>query len=143
MNLMRQRLELLRADYPMDGGTWNLQVSLCRLQIQFGEIAQAIRGADSLKLQSPELAKADVRFYRLACVYALCIPAIAEARGKSPLTDDDKKRQADCRDKAFHWLDHAFKAGYPEFDDTRADPDFVPIRDDPRFEAILRKHEKQ
>lgn len=138
------RLELLLADYPRHADTWNLRVSMSRLQLQMGEVAAAIRGADSLKLQFPEAPEAGHRFYRLACVYAVCIPAIAKARGKYPLTGDDKTQQAICRDKAFQWLDNAFKHGYPYFDHTRnEDPDMAPIRGDPRFEAILKKYEKK
>ena len=48
------------------------------------------------------------------------------------LTDDDLKQQAICRDKAFQWLDLAFKHGYPYFKDTREDPDLESIRADPR-----------
>src|SRR5205807_5768670 len=105
----RLRLELLQADYPRDTGTWNLHVSLCRLQLEMGEPAQAIRGADFLQLKYPGAVLGDKLSYRLACVYALCIPAISKARGKAPLTPEDMKQQADCRDKAMHWLDNAFK----------------------------------
>ncbi len=142
-DVVRLRLEVLLADYPKEAETVNLQISLCRLQIQLGELAQAIRGADFLHNKVPDATLGDNRSYRLACVYSLFIPAISKARGKSPLTDDDLNQQAACRDKALQWLENAFKRGYPYFADTRKDIDFESIHSDPRFEQILRKYEKK
>jgi serine/threonine protein kinase len=143
VDAMRLRMELLLADYPKERGARDLQISVCRLHLDIGEPAQAMRGADYLQLKFPGAASDDRLSYRLACVYALCIPAISKARGKAPLTNDDLKQQAVCRDKALQCLDNAFKHGYPYFKDTREDPDFEPIRSDPRFEAILKKYDKK
>ena len=52
-------------------------------------------------------------------------------------------KQDHCREKTLQCLDDAFKLGYAEFDDVRKSPAFAPLRGDPRFEAILKQHEKK
>jgi serine/threonine protein kinase len=138
----RTRLEQVLSDY-QDEGTPNVQIDLCRLHIELGEPGKAIRGADFLRTKHPDDKSQSSLSYRLACVYSLCIPAIAQARGKSPLTQDDQKLQAVCRDQALQCIGDAFQHGFDGFAHVRTDADLAPIRDDPRFEAILVKHEKK
>ena len=75
--------------------------------------------------------------YRLACIYSLSVAAVEEARAPDPLTDADKKLQAEYRDKALAALEFSHKNGNPDFAWTAIDADFLPIRDDPRFQQIL------
>ena len=43
------------------------------------------------------------------------------------------------RDLAFTWLDRAYVVRDPDLNLVRADPLLVPLRDDPRYKALLRK----
>jgi hypothetical protein len=43
------------------------------------------------------------------------------------------------RDKAFEWLNKAFAERAPWLIELNVNPDWQPIRDDPRFAEILKK----
>ncbi len=75
--------------------------------------------------------------YRLACIYGLSVEAVDEARRPQPLTDADRKRQADYRDKALTALERSHALGNRDFRTTRMDADLNSIRADPRFAKVL------
>jgi hypothetical protein len=80
--------------------------------------------------------------YRLACIYSLSAAAVEESRAPSPLTPADKALQAEYRDKALTALEQSYKSGNRDFAYARVDADFIPIRDDPRFQRILALEKK-
>lgn len=105
--------------------------------VAVGDHAQAYRAANELHVRNQRDSN---NLYRLACIHALSIPAVAEARRPMPLTPEDKKLQETYRAKALDCLEESFAAGWRDFFHTRIDADLAPIRDDPRFKKILAKY---
>jgi hypothetical protein len=64
-------------------------------------------------------------------------------RRPNALTAEDKKLQADYRDKALTVLEQSHANGNRDFFTTRNDADLISIRDDPRFAKVLQLEKKQ
>jgi tetratricopeptide (TPR) repeat protein len=105
--------------------------------VALGEHEKAVSVADQLRRDFPVGPGLSGMSYRLACVYSLSVAAVEESRAPAPLTAEDKKRQAEYRDKALTALEKSHTHGNQDFAYTRVDADFNPIRNDPRFSKIL------
>lgn len=115
------------------------------------ELAELAAGPSVMSaVSSPTLA------YNLACIAATAGEQIekrevlllghsvadAASRREALLALDERERAARAaalKDHAFAWLERAVALGWNDAAQTRQDPDFVCLRDDPRFEALLAK----
>jgi len=79
-------------------------------------VALGIRDFDRFMKENPESRDAATAAYNVACAHALMRN----------------------RDRALDWLAKSITMGFRQFDHARRDPDLESIREDPRFEAILR-----
>ena len=114
-----------------------LRIDLLFSRVALGEHAEAVRAADEIRARygvAPGLAGL---LYRLACIYSLSAAAVEEVRAPAPLTDADKKLQAEYRDKALTALEGSHTFGNLDFAGTRMDADLLEIKGDPRFQKIL------
>jgi serine/threonine protein kinase/tetratricopeptide (TPR) repeat protein len=120
-----------------------LRIDLLFSKVALGEHADAVREADAIREASrSDPASQAGTLYRLACIYSLSAAAVEESRAPSPLTPADKALQSEYRDKALTALEQSYKSGNRDFAYARVDADFIPIRDDPRFERILALEKK-
>jgi hypothetical protein len=99
-----------------------------------GRHAEACASADALEVRRD-----------LACVYAA---ATAAARGDATIPESDRRALATrYQDRAFAQLERVRATGVfnrPEISQAVAsDPDLRPIREDPRFRALLRPSESR
>jgi serine/threonine protein kinase/tetratricopeptide (TPR) repeat protein len=129
------REELLR-DYPNFDTYVHLEIDLLFAQVALGEHERAVKKADELRATYPT---DNNILYRLTCIYSLSIPAVQEARGSETLTSPDRALQARYRDKALTCLEQSVFYGNREFFNIRTDADLLPIRADPRFQALLQR----
>lgn len=132
----RLREQTLR-DYENHPIAAHLQIDLFFSQVALGDFRNVIEQLDGLELVFRDEPDAS---YRLACIYALAIEAVAESRKPGPLTLPDKRLQARLRSGALQCLQAAHDGGFRDFFQTSIDSDFDAIRDDPamkEFEAAF------
>jgi hypothetical protein len=75
--------------------------------------------------------------------WGLFAAAVEEARRPNPLNDEDRKLQAEYRDKALTVLGQSHANGNMDCYTTNNDADLNSIRDDPRFQKILELEKKK
>jgi hypothetical protein len=131
-------------DYSDHPYVTHLQIDLLFTRVAQGEHAEAVRAADAMR-REPQFQpfQAQSLLYRLACIYALSVEAVEDMRRPQPLTDEDRKRQAEYRDKALNVLEQSHANGNRDFRTTKIDADLNSIRDDPRFAKILQLEKQQ
>jgi hypothetical protein len=121
----------------------SLEIDLLFSQVALGDHVQAVRAADAMRKKIEAKSDSPAHpLYRLACVYALSVAAVEEARGPQPLTEEDRALQAQYRDKALTALERFHQRGNRDSATTRNDSDFISIRGDPRFQRILEMEKK-
>jgi serine/threonine protein kinase len=133
----RQVREQLLRDFGDTEFATMLRIDWLFSLVALGEHEKAVSIADKLRQDVGFVPALSGISYRLACIYSLSVAAVEEARAPAPLNADDKKRQAEYRDKALTALERSHRLGNQDFAYTRIDADFIPIRDDPRFTKIL------
>jgi hypothetical protein len=120
-----------------------LKIDLLFSRVALGEHAEVVKAADAIRNDAPLFSPGTSgTLYRLACVYSLSVAAVEEVRAPNPCTDADRKLQAEYRDKALIALADSHRCGNQDYAGTRLDADFIPVRDDPRFEQILAGEKK-
>ncbi|MFO0965621.1 MAG: serine/threonine-protein kinase [Gemmataceae bacterium] len=141
----RQIREQLLRDFGKSEFADMLRIDLLFSLVALGEHKEAVRAADVMRKERafmPPSLGAPGALYRLACIYSLSVEAVAESRAPAPLTDADRALQAEYRDKALAALELSHRMGNADFAGTRLDADFIPIRGDARFQAILALEKK-
>jgi tetratricopeptide (TPR) repeat protein len=108
----------------------------CTLLAKEGRIADVEQAAAKLRTLAPLKA---VNFYNAACGYALCVQAI----GMSPPTDEKKGERKQDVELALACLKEAVAAGFSDFDQLRKDPELLPLRELPEFQALFPPEKKQ
>jgi tRNA A-37 threonylcarbamoyl transferase component Bud32 len=132
--------EQLLLDYPDNAQDAHLKLDKCFSLVGLGRHAESAR----LAKETTQWLFFDASVqYRLACVYAQSIPAVAEARRPQALTAADEQLQGEYRDLALRHLRHALQRGYQSFFLVRTDADLDPIRGDQRFQEILDEYNKK
>ena len=119
-------------------------LDLLLARVALGEHADSVRAADAIR-QAPGFRNPEQQsvLYRLACIYSLSAAAVEEVRRPNPINDEEKKLQADYRDKALTALEQSHVHGNRDFQNTRLDADLISIRNDPRFAKVLELEKKQ
>jgi tetratricopeptide (TPR) repeat protein len=134
--------EELLLDYPNDSLLSHRRLDLLFAQVALGEHAKALAAADTIATSEPRENNPQYEnvHYRLACLYALGIAAVEEARLPKPLTPEDKSLQSALRDKALKSLELTLANGNKNLDKIRVEADLVAVRGDPRYERLLAKY---
>ena len=122
-------------DYATHPASGHLKIDLLFSQIAVGEIKEATDAAADLTVVYSGEADAQ---YRLACVFALAIRAVEDARQPKPLTPEDIRNQLRFKSLALKCVENAHKDGFTDWFQTSIDADLGAIRDEPRFKNILK-----
>jgi len=131
--LSREIRELALRDYSSHPASAHLQIDLLFSQVALHELRNAMDMADNLVWVFQSEPDAE---YRLACIYALAVNAIADARKPNPLTPADMRLQTRYRNEAIRCLQIAHDGGFGDFFHTSIDADLESLRDDPRMKEF-------
>lgn len=132
VNEGRSLLELF-PEFPMHG----LLASALWHRGRYEESLDAYR--EALGAESPLFAAMETAYAKLGAQAAMHAAGVvlADAPRVSPLYVASRFAAAGDVDLALEWLERAFQRRNPQLPHIRVDPDFDPIRDDPRFQDIL------
>jgi serine/threonine-protein kinase len=112
----------------------NRQVDLVIALARCGYHEEAARRIEDVLKNPPQ----DARIYfQAACGYALSAGSVAGDKPKAELTEAERALIETYRVKALEALRTGISRGYRSLGDLKIDPDLDPIRDDPRFQAVL------
>jgi serine/threonine protein kinase len=115
----------------------HLQIDLLFSQVALGELRRSMEITDEMSWTYRTESSVQ---YRLACVYALAINAVEEARKPEPLNPKDKNDQLRYHNAAIKCLQHAHDGGFSDFFHTSIDADLNSIRGDPRMKEFEASH---
>lgn len=127
-------------DYGSSSIAGHLAIDLMFSQLAVDDPELTVKKASDLALAYRE---EPVAQYRLACVFALAINSIAEARKPEPLSASDKRMQMLCHQEAIRCLQLAHDGGFNDFFQTSVDADFDAIRHDPAMKEFEASHQYQ
>lgn len=130
-------LELRKAEFKVRPTHTGVKIGLMLAQARCGDYQEAEKMAERLEqvVKQVKLPGQKANFARLAASgFALCGGAVAT--GNVP-PQDKVQLQKRYFDRAFANLDTAVANGYADVVELQTDPDFDPIRPDPRFQAVL------
>jgi serine/threonine-protein kinase len=118
----------------------NFELDLIIALARCGEHEEAGHRMDAL-LKSPP--QDNQVYYQAACAYALSAGAVARDKPKDQQTETERTAIETYTAKALDALRHLIANNFRSLGDLKIDPDLDPIRDDPRFQAILDELERK
>jgi HEAT repeat protein len=123
----------LELKLPQDDGEVVTGLALAR--VVSGRLDDAVKLIEDNRAKFVKGQREGLYEYNCACVYSRAVQYLNENE-KAP--DRDKKRD-EYRKKSLADLELSIKSGFDDFDWMAEDPDFVSIREDAQFKALLSK----
>jgi tRNA A-37 threonylcarbamoyl transferase component Bud32/tetratricopeptide (TPR) repeat protein len=140
---MKIRRRLLAKDPANSGLRFEAMVASARAGMVKDAEAMAEGFARDAREKYQHQPAARMQFLRRAAFgFGLCADGVGVGQ-MGPLSPEREQQRKDYLDRAFACLDQAIAAGYQNAAELELDPDFDPLRSDPRHAAALAKMKKR